>query len=197
MQYNAGLQIPHLAAAVDRPGPRAEKTLGLAIWMSRSPRLEAHRDDINYAPRPRPAARGAPRRDGPRLRLRPAVPEAAGIIHLGATAATWGITRISSSCATPAAAREKAVQVNAEPLLGRPGKATAHLGYTHSSPPSPPPWASARRCGSTGCSWTSMSWSSACRACSCWLRLEGRPAHRPPSLSCSAATRKNARRWSA
>ena len=53
--------------------------------------LEAHVDDINYDVAIAREKRGPPRRDEPRLRLRPAVPQGqAGIIHLGATSCYVG-----------------------------------------------------------------------------------------------------------
>ena len=77
VSFLAGLQIPHLAAAVDRPGPRGKEARpchhGRADRRAGGP---PRRHQLRRGRGPR--ARGAPRRDEPRLRLRPAVPEGGG-----------------------------------------------------------------------------------------------------------------------
>ena len=76
---------------------RAEMKQGLTnITPEMVAELEAHVEDINLM-WPSPAKAGAPRRDEPRLRLRPAVPQghAASSIWV-LPAATWATTPTSS-----------------------------------------------------------------------------------------------------
>ena len=114
---------------------KAEQKQGLAITDERLAELEP-KDDINYEDAIAREA-GAPRRYEPCLRLWPAVPQAKGIIHLGATSCYVGDN-------TDVIVMREALQLVRKKIIGVLAKGQAKfadeykampcLAYTHCQP---------------------------------------------------------------
>ena len=142
---------------------KAEQELGLDITDEQIAELEAHKDDINYEV-------AQEREKLVRHDVMSHVyaygvqcPKAKPIIHLGATSCYVGDnTDVIIMTEGMRLIRKKLI--NLMDVLSRFAleyKDMPCLAFTHSSPPSRPPSASARRCGSRTCCSTLRSWSSA------------------------------------
>ena len=131
------------------PWAEAERELGPAHHRGTDRRAEGPRRGRQLRRGGGPGAGGPPRRDEPRLRLRPAVPQAEGIIHLGATSCYVGdntdliILRDASRLVL-----KKAAQVLRNLAdFARRYKDLPCLGYTHLQPAQLTTVASGPRCG--------------------------------------------------